>query len=554
MVKKQSVKDLKRKVDNFIGHEEFKKELMGWIELRGDFKREKLDIREKRNKESQNKFPYNYIFSAYPGSGITSALELMSQVYFNLNFVMGEEHKETILGEEKDRGFFIIRGNEPVIEAMIIDDYEKFNKLELDEFANEENIYVFVIDPKNKNYKKILKKLKSFYICKHIEFERFSEKELFAILEKNLSEYNFKLSGNAKKQCKKFISSKEDPDARVVEKISKHILINEISSIVDSNNEIHIIENIDLDLLEDEEKNVEETIEKHISGKEELDQLVGLDGIKEQINSIVGQIFINKKKQEKGLIDENQLGSMHMNFYGNPGTGKTSVARIIGKIMKEEGLLKKGDFIEVGREDLVAEYVGQTAIKTSKVLKEALDSVLFIDEAYSLNGKAKYDYGSEALDTIVRHMENHKDRSVIIFAGYNDEMEELFNLNPGLKSRVPFKIEFKNYSENQMLDIFKLMAKDKYIFNKTFEIELLCFFKKAKEYYDKDFSNGRFVRNVYEMIILNQGTRLIKEEKYDKANLRKLKVKDLLAIYQDDEYGKILGFNEKENRRIGFVV
>ena len=152
--------------------------------------------------------------------------------------------------------------------------------------------------------------------------------------------------------------------------------------------------------------------------------------------------------------------TLHMIFSGNPGTGKTTVARLVGKIFKALGLLRQGHFTEVVRRDLVAEYVGQTAIKTAEVVKSALDGVLFVDEAYALTrGSSANDFGPEAIDTLVPALENYRDRMVAIFAGYSREMEQFIAANPGIESRVAYRIEFPDYSGREMLQIFLSMCR-----------------------------------------------------------------------------------------------
>ena len=201
--------------------------------------------------------------------------------------------------------------------------------------------------------------------------------------------------------------------------------------------------------------------------------------------------------------------SLHLVFSGNPGTGKTTVARIIAKIYKQIGVLSKGQLIEVDRASLVAGYVGQTAIKTMEKIKEAKGGVLFIDEAYSLN-KEGNDYGQEAIDTILKAMEDYREDFVVIVAGYKELMERFINSNPGLKSRFNKYIEFDDYNENELVQIFCSMCrKHGYVVTddalSKVQEKIKCMLKNK----DENFANARDIRNLFEVIITNQANRAI---------------------------------------------
>ena len=194
---------------------------------------------------------------------------------------------------------------------------------------------------------------------------------------------------------------------------------------------------------------------------------------------------------------------IHMRFTGSPGTGKTTVARILGEILREEGILRKGAFFEYSARDLVAEYVGQTAVKTATICRDAYGSVLFIDEAYALYEGGDHnnnDYGREAITTLISEMENHRDDMLVVMAGYTDEMETLMKANPGIRSRMPCLLHFKNYTRRQLFDIFMLMVRKHFDYDPDLEEEALHYFEKLPEEYmvSKEFANARFVRNLYE--------------------------------------------------------
>ena len=230
------------------------------------------------------------------------------------------------------------------------------------------------------------------------------------------------------------------------------------------------------------------------SGYEMLNDLVGMDNITEQIKQIVAQVklSINNKTFDRPCI--------HMRFLGAPGTGKTTVARIVGKIFKDEQILSKGEFIECAARSLCGQYVGQTAPRTAAVCRDAYGSVLFIDEAYSLYTGSDNDYGPEALATLIAEMENHRTDMVVIMAGYTDEMNTLMKGNAGLRSRMPYMIEFNNYSRQQLFDIFMLMVSKHFRYTQEFSDVAREYFDNLSDsiYKSKEFANARFVRNLYE--------------------------------------------------------
>lgn len=261
------------------------------------------------------------------------------------------------------------------------------------------------------------------------------------------------------------------------------------------------------------------------SSTSELDTLVGLASVKEEIKTLSNFIKIQQKRKEQGL--KSSSVSYHCVFTGNPGTGKTTVARIVAQIYKDLGILSKGHLVETDRAGLVAEYVGQTAVKTNKIIDSALDGVLFIDEAYSLIGTGQ-DYGKEAIATLLKRMEDNRDRLVVILAGYSKEMQDFINTNPGLQSRFNRYIDFPDYSAEELLQIFeKNVEKFDYKLQKEALVAMSEYFQHAVENKDANFGNARFVRNIFEKTLEKQANRLSTDPDLDTNELTLITLADL---------------------------
>lgn len=258
----------------------------------------------------------------------------------------------------------------------------------------------------------------------------------------------------------------------------------------------------------------------------ELNQLVGLPKVKEEVRRLIIYQKIQSKRKESGLKVPKR--TLHMAFMGNPGTGKTTVARIVGRMYYQLGLLSKGHFTEVSRTDLIAGYQGQTALKVKNVIEKAKGGVLFIDEAYSITENDNTDsYGRECLTELTKALEDSRDDLIVIVAGYTDPMNHFFESNPGLKSRFNYFINFENYSSTELLDILETIArKDDYQIDDKLKEILLNYFNDKLESNLTNFSNGRFVRNLYEDLIMNQAVRIDQSEN--------LTSKDLTLLIKED--------------------
>ena len=258
---------------------------------------------------------------------------------------------------------------------------------------------------------------------------------------------------------------------------------------------------------------------------EQLDALVGLEEVKKDVKSLVNLMKVRKLRQENGLPVPPM--SLHMVFMGNPGTGKTTVARLISGLYAAIGVLSKGQLVEVDRSGLVAGYVGQTALKTQEVIKSAIGGVLFIDEASSLSSGGENDFGREAIETILKAMEDHRDDLIVIVAGYDGPMEAFLSSNPGLESRFNKYFHFPDYTGEQLMAIFRAQCeKNGYTLTEDSEKAARELFDRLYEERNENFGNGRDVRNRFEDMVVRQSNRVAMMESPSKE--------DLMAVLPED--------------------
>ncbi|SEQ84106.1 AAA+-type ATPase, SpoVK/Ycf46/Vps4 family [Lachnospiraceae bacterium NE2001] len=309
--------------------------------------------------------------------------------------------------------------------------------------------------------------------------------DAFDVLDKKKEETD----SDEEKSLKNFVNNFEVTDDEEINVISNEKEANDTSN----NKEDRVI---DFDRSKRDSEDIEE----------DLDSLIGLYEVKHQVKSMFNVVQIREECKKRGIV--RQPMSYHMAFLGNPGTGKTTVARLIAESYHDMGLLSKGQLVEVSRADLVAGYVGQTALKVKEIIKKAKGGVLFIDEAYALAGEGN-DFGSEAIATLIKGMEDNRDDMVVIVAGYPDLMQSFLDSNPGLKSRFSKTIYFPDYSADELTKIFKKYCKENSIKADSKVIDAVRgYFTNETSHKKRNFGNGRAVRNYFEETMVNQANRL----------------------------------------------
>jgi len=262
-----------------------------------------------------------------------------------------------------------------------------------------------------------------------------------------------------------------------------------------------------------------------ISALCELENLIGLDVVKTKVKEI--STFLERRGKKNASI------CLHMCFRGNPGVGKTTVARIIARIFYEAGIIKKNLLVETDRGGLCGQYVGETAIKTAKIIRSAMGGVLFIDEAYSLFSGCDKDYGNEAVAVLVKQMEDYRDKFVCILAGYTAEMNSMLNMNPGLCDRIPFYVDFPDYDEHELLQIFEKLCKDnKYELSEIAKDTLLGLLSHVVAAKSRNFANGRFVRKIFERVQMKQANRTDDDTVTDEDIKAAFTEPDMLASFE----------------------
>lgn len=496
--------DVLERIETLVGAKEFK-----------DFVKEIVKLApEIKKKHSQDVFmSQSYLFSIGDGGGLTTYLESFATLIDVLGLASMSalssvaEIKLDLTGKPVDDLSpvyeILSNGDAELVRVLCIDiskwidktDTEVFKKLLKDlQKASNEFILVFRVPFVDKDVLgRVATSLNDLMSVRVLSFPPFDSLENKEVARRDLKKYGMTMSSSAWQYFFERVAE-EKGDGKyyglnTVKKVIKELVYKKQVAVSNGSKDENRI-------CAKDARKICSVKENSNEGMKQLDKLVGCEQIKRQIEEILAQIELTKT--EKGL----EKPCLHMRFVGSPGTGKTTVARILGKILKEKGVLRIGNLYEYKGRDFCGQYIGETAPKTSGMCRDAYGSVLFIDEAYSLyrGDDNSRDYGIEAIDTLISEMENHKDDLVVIMAGYTDDMEKLMDGNRGLKSRMPYTIEFPNFTREQLFEIYKSMASGKF---KTAD----DLYPTVKTYFEglsddvlnsKKFSNARFVRNLFE--------------------------------------------------------
>lgn len=543
-----------RKLKELIGLEDVKEQILLLTHYQ--------ELNHKRNMEGivSSSMSLHSIFSGNPGTGKTEVARLMGQLLYDIGILKSghlvEADRSDLVG--RFQGETAIKTKEIVETALggvlFIDEAYSLVTDSADGYGKEAiNTLIKLMEDHRDNFVVILAGytdnmveflqynpgLKS-RIPNEVEFKDYSIDQLLKIWNLFLGKEKFHYNSDIDKDLLQFFEQVKGLElhnfgnARVVrnlfdaakkqqaKRVSTFKTMNDISEIKDSdiNNAINQLYKGKLSL-----KKTEVKFDELLA---ELNSLVGLQSIKMQIEKQVNFFLLEKKRNQTVGKDGKRKSSNHMIFIGNPGTGKTTVARLMGKVYQGLNILSSGHLVEASRSDFIAEFQGQTALKTKRKIESAMGGVLFIDEAYSLNYGENDNFGQEAIDTIIKIMEDHKENLIIVFAGYNREMEDFLRVNSGLKSRIRHTLIFEDYSPIELLYIFKMLTdKAGFSISKSVEKHLLKIFEKELSKNLNDFGNGRFVRNLLETALENQANRLTKSRTISNKSMYSLAIKDL---------------------------
>lgn len=505
--------------ENMIGLSDFKNSIQNLINY--------LDY-QSNYLESHTKEPFFLIFNGQKGSGRKYALQYLERL-FNLKAV--DTHcSEYILPKTEEKEFPVVYD---YFKARVRPKLELFTGINI---KKENNICILIAQSTEEAKKIEMELQEEYYNVSVIEFPPYTNEELVEIAIQLLAQRQIRID---KEMVKEYI----DKSSSIVNAKGIRRMVQRVHEYAVATN--YCQENGLLDLGHFSSQK-EQSKSKCGQAEKSLNQMTGLQSVKKLIRQQVAFEQLSKLRKEKGYHVEESNG--HLLFTGNPGTGKTEVARLYTEILYEHGLIAENRIVEVGRADLIGEYVGQTAPKIKKVFDSASGGVLFIDEAYSLIPQSERDFANEAIPTIIQEMENRRNGIVVIFAGYKDLMHNFIEMNPGLQSRISKIIHFEDYSVDELCEIFRMMLS-----NKGYSIELSCesalrshFSSRVR---NEHFGNGRYVRKLIEAILYQQATRVM-----ERIGKRDLDETEMNVVIEADIKNAIQELSELEStqRLIGF--
>ena len=511
---------------------------------------------------------YHSVFLGNPGTGKTTVARLIGEVLFESGAFKGDEFK-LIEASEPDFISQNVGGTAQQTLALLekakggvlfIDEAYALNKKDANvDFGIEaiNTILKYMEDHRGEImiiFAGYTKEMEEFLktnpgltsrVPNKFVFEDYTPDEIVEIGEKDLvkKQYQFEDEEYYAQQVKRaYRNSLDHSNARWIRNFNEKLLKAFANRVMNTGTEdLETITRADIDEVLAQGR-YQASGKKDADALERLQKLIGINGVKEQVNRFISLVELNHRREEQGM--ENSDFTLHSLFLGNPGTGKTTVARIVGEVLYQKGIISQKKFIEVSRSDLVAGYIGQTAKKTREVLESALGGVLFIDEAYSLSQGSENDFGKEAIDEILKFMEDHRKDMVIIFAGYTKEMSEFLQMNSGLASRIPHTFDFEDYTPDEIVKIGLLG-----LHNAAYEVDEAAYADLVKNNYSltSDHSNGRWVRNLNEELIMVMSERVAHAED---ADINQILQEDLDAVRAGNHGMRTLKSTEEGTEKV----
>ena len=520
--------DSYEELQSLVGLEAVKKEidtLIGMV----DYNKQRVS-----RGEPPQQLVLHSLFMGNPGTGKTTVARLMGKILFERGALFGDTFKFVEVSESDLLSGYVNQTTTQTLAkleearggVLFIDEAYSLDKKSTNDTGKEAitTILKYMEDHKNEImiiFAGYTKEMEQFLqinpgltsrVPNRLNFEDYSPEQIVQMGIKGLQKNRYEIADveyYTRKVILEYNRSLDRSNARWIRNFNEKIIKQLIARVIaEKSEEISLITNADIDAVLEIGKYQDNGTKK--DAWQELHQLIGLHKVKEQVEDFIAQAEMNRKREQEGFTTS--ATTLHSLFLGNPGTGKTTVARIVAELLYQKGLIATNKLIEVSRGDLIGAYQGQTAIKTREQLQAALGGVLFIDEAYSLKHGSSDNFGQEAIDEILKFMEDHRQDMVVIFAGYHKEMAEFLESNSGLKSRVPTTFDFEDYSSDEIAQIGEFILQ-----GQGYQYDAESYRAVVKEAYaaTDDYSNGRWIRNFNQKLLAHMSRRVTKDESID---------------------------------------